>query len=177
MRVRRIRDDATNALTFELLDDQDKPIAAVSGFMRHLRARGCSPHTLSAYAYDLLHFMRFLALNRLSFLDFTPAHSLQFLEYLRALPSKGHAQRLGLVLCTTEEGNSATRLSPATINRTFAAVSAFYEYLIISGHITARENPIQQVDDPTGVHVSGKHRPYMGHASRQRPVRRVVRVK
>ena len=177
MRVHKIRDDNANTLTFELLDDQDQPIATVSGFMGHLSARGCSPHTLSAYAYDLLHFMRFLALYHFSYGEFTPAQSLQFLEYLRELPSKGHAQRLGLVLCTTEEGRSATRLSPATINRTFAAVSAFYEYLIISGHITARENPIQQVDDPTGVHVSGKHRPYMGHASRQRPVRRVVRVK
>ena len=152
-------------------------MAAVSGFMRHLSARGCSPHTLSAYAYDLLHFMRFLALHHFSYVDFTPAQSLQFLEYLRTLPSKGHMQRLGLVLCTTEEGHSATRLSPSTINRTFAAVSAFYEYLILSEHITARENPIHQVGDPARSRVSGTHRPYMGHASRQRPIRRVVRVK
>jgi site-specific recombinase XerC len=100
MRVQRIRDDSTNTLTFELLDDQDQPMAAVSGFMRHLSARGCSPHTLSAYAYDLLHFMRFLALHHFSYADFTPAQSLQFLEYLRTLPSKGLWWLLGTSVLT-----------------------------------------------------------------------------
>ncbi len=177
MRVHRIRDDNANTLTFELLDDQDQPVAVVSGFMRHLSARGYSPHTLSAYAYDLLHFMRFLALYNLAYQDFSPAQSLKFLEYLNEIPSKGQSQRLGLVLCITESGHSATRLSPATINRAFAAVSAFYEYLILSGEITTRENPIQEVDDSARMRVSDRHKPFMGHASRQRPVRRVVRVK
>ncbi len=177
MRVQRMRNEQTNVVSFELLDDQDEPIAVVSGFMRHLSARGYSPHTLSAYAYDLLHFMRFLAQHDLTYQEFTPAQSLKFLAYLSEIPSKGHAQRLGLVICTTEAGHSATRLSPATINRTFAAVSAFYEYLILSGEITIRENPIQHVDDPARARVSDRHRPFMGYASRQRPVRRGVRVK
>ena len=94
--------------------------------MRQLRARGYSPHTLSAYAYDLQHFMQFLKQQQLTYQQFRPVHSLAFLEYLSTLPSRKPAQRLGLVLSTTtSQGNSTTRLSPPTINRIFAAVSSF----------------------------------------------------
>ena len=41
----------------------------------------------------------------------------------------------------------------------------------------SRENPIQQVNDPAQAHVSGRHRPFMGRANRQRPIRRSVHVK
>ncbi len=178
MRVHRIQLSHENDISFELLDENDQPIPVVSGFMRQLRARGYSPNTLSAYVFDLLHFMSFLQEQQLTYQEFTPPHALTFLEYLNALPSRKQAQRLGLVLATTTtEGDSTTRLSPATINRTFAAVSSFYEYLILSGEFTERENPIQKVDDPALARVSERHRPFMGRASRQQPIRRAVRVK
>ena len=50
MRVRRIQLDNEHDISFELLDDDDQSIPVVSGFMGHLRARGCSPNRLSAYA-------------------------------------------------------------------------------------------------------------------------------
>jgi integrase len=178
MRVHHIRKDHDHDETFELLDDDGQAIPVVAGFLRHLRARGCSPNTLSAYAYDLLHFMTFLKEQQLTYLDFAPRHAFLFLAYLSMLPSRKSAQRLSLVLSTTTaEGTSATRLSPATINRTFAAVSSFYEYLILSGAFAQRENPIQQVDDPALARVDTRHRPFMGRASRQRPIRRSVHVK
>lgn len=178
MRVHRIQLSHANDLTFELLDDTGQPIEAVSGFMRHLRARGCSPNTLSAYVYDLLHFLSFLASQKLTYQEFTPAYALTFLEYLSTLPSRHQAQRLGLVLSTaTAEGAASTRLSPATVNRIIAAVSSFYEYLILSGQFTTHENPIHQVDDPALARVSERHRPFMGRVSKQRPIRRAVHVK
>src|SRR6266513_1896479 len=177
MRVHRVPTSSNHDVTFELLDDDDRPVAVVSGFMRHLRARGYSPNTLSAYAYDLLHFMTWLELQQLSYQEFTPARSLLFLEYLFALPSRRQAQRLALVLCTTDQGNSATSLSPTTINRIFAAVSSFYEFLIVSDQFPNPENPLVKVDDPAYARVSDRHRPFMGRASRQRPVRRTVHVK
>ena len=177
MQVHRLSLKESNELFFELLDDSGQPIPIVSGFLRHLRARGYSPNTLSAYAYDLLHFMTWLELQQLSYQEFTPARSLLFLEYLFTLPSRGAAQRLALVLCTTDQGNPATRLSPATINRIFAAVSSFYEFLIVSDQFPYPENPIVKVDDPAYARVSDRHRPFMGRASRQRPVRRTVHVK
>jgi integrase len=178
MRVQRIQLTDEHDISFELFDDEDQPIPEVSGFMRHLRARGSSPNTLSAYAYDLLHFMRFLKDCHLTYQEFRPPHALLFLEYVSELPARKTARRLGLVLSTTTaDGASATRLSPATINRTFAAVSSFYEYLILAGYFTERENPIQKVPDPAFAHVSGHHRPFMGSASRQQPMRRAVHVK
>jgi site-specific recombinase XerD len=180
MRVHRVQLSHEHAhdISFELLDDNQEPIPAISGFMRHLRARGNSPNTLAAYWYDLQHFMRFLKERQLTYLQFRPAHSLAFLEYLSTLPSRKPARRLGLVLSTTtSEGSSATRLSPTTIKRIFAAVSSFYEYLILSGEFTGGENPIQKVDDPALVRVSERHRPFMGRLSHQRPIRRAVRVK
>jgi len=157
MRVHRVQTSSNQDVTFELLGDDDRPVAVVSGFMRHLRARGYSPNTLSAYAYDLLHFMTFLRQHQLTYEDFTLAQALAFLEYLHEVPSRTQARRLGLVLCTTDGDQPATRLSPPTINRTFAAVSSFYEYLILSGQFTQRENPFKRemtlrvLVSPTGI--------------------------
>ncbi len=178
MKVRRIQLNSGNEISFELLDDEGQPIEVISGFMCHLRARGYSPNTLSAYIYDLLHFTTFLHEQQLSYQEFKPAHAWRFLEYLRTTPSRKRAQRFSLVLSTTTtEGSSATLLAPATINRIFAAVSSFYEYLIISDLFASQENPILKIEDPTLLRVSEHHRPFMGHASKQRPIRRVVRVK
>ena len=178
MRVRRTQLSHENDIFFELLDDNDQAIPTVSGFMRHLRARGCSPNTLSAYCFDLLHFMKFLEKQQLTYEEFTPAHALTFLEYLSTLPSRKQARRFGLVLSTTtEQGRSTTRLSPATINRIMAAVSSFYEYLILADQFIARENPLRCVNDPALARVSERHRPFMGRASKQRPIRRGVHVK
>src|SRR5260370_14370519 len=145
--------------------------------MSHLHARDCSRNPLAAFAYHLLHFLSFLQQRHLAFLEFTPVQALDLLAYLRARPSRKPAQRLSLVLCTSDEEGSATHLAATTINRILAAVSSFYEYLILSGQFAAGENPLQEVDDPVTARVSERHRPFMGHASRQRPIRRVVRVK
>jgi integrase len=174
MRVQRRHQDGS--ITFDLLDDQERAVPEVASFLCHLRASGCSPNTLSAYAHDFLRFYEFLAVSRLSLDGFGPPQSLMLLEYLRQVPSRRPAQRLDLVLATSTDGYSATRLAPATINRLFAAVSSFYEYLIVSGRWAA-ENPIQLRPDPALARVAERHRPFIGPASRQRPVRRVVRVK
>src|SRR5436190_23901243 len=121
MRVHRRQQDG--ALSFEFLDDEGRSVDEVASFLRHLNARDCSPNTASAYAHDLLHFYRFLALNSLSIEAFGPAESLGLLDYLRSTPSQRPARRLGLVLATTLR-QSATRLAPTTINRVFAAVSS-----------------------------------------------------
>jgi Phage integrase, N-terminal SAM-like domain len=119
MRVQRIS-GSDGSLSFALLDDSERPIPEVSGFMRFLSARGCSPNTLSAYAWDLLHFVRFLYEGNLSFSDFSPAQSIFFLEYLRSISSRKKIHRYSLVICESSDvqsGLPGMRLSPATINR------------------------------------------------------------
>jgi hypothetical protein len=54
------------SLLVGLVDDNDQSVAVVSGFLRHLGARGCSPNTHTAYAYDLRHLWAFLAEQQLS---------------------------------------------------------------------------------------------------------------
>ena len=136
MRVQRVPHDP-GGVAYALLDDADQPIPEVAAFLRHLAARDCSPNTLAAYAYDLLHFFQFLARQQLTLHQFTAVHALALLEYLRQVPSRRRAQRLDLVLCTTDAGHAATRLAPATINRIISAISSFYEFLIVSGHRVA----------------------------------------
>ena len=97
MRVRRIQLDTEHDISFELLDDDDQPIPVVSSFMRHLSARGYSPNTLSAYVYDLLHFMSFLQEQHLTYLEFRPPHALLFLEY--SVNCQVGRRRNGLAWC------------------------------------------------------------------------------
>lgn len=168
MRVRKVHQE--NGMRFELLDDEDRPI---------LEARSCSPNTLSAYAHDLLHFYRFLDREGLPCEGFTPRASLRFLEYLRSVPSRRRVQRLSPTIVSTDvEGRPFARLSAATVNRAFATVSSFYEYLIVSGRLaTGSENPIKTTEDPERARVPERHKPFVGRASRQKPVREVTRVK
>ncbi len=180
MRVQRNPDILSSEVCVQLLDDADQPVPSVCHFLHHLQARGYSPNTLAAYAYDLLHFMRFLQHEKLAPQQFTPTKALDLLEYLRAITSHRPAQRLGLALCSLDADNRpARRLSPATVNRILAAVSSFYEYLILAGQLDQDENPMQKQADPERARVSAseRHQPFMGYASRQRPIRRVIRVK
>ncbi len=162
---------------FALRDDSGADVEVVGAFLRHLAARNCSPNTVSAYAYDLLHLWRFFADRQITYEDFTPPVAVSFLEYLRNVPSRRQAQSLRPVLAVPATEPPALRLSPTSVNRILAAISSFYEYLIVAGKWMHRENPIQKQDDPALARVSERHKPFMGDASRQRPIRRTLRVK
>ena len=177
MRVRRVSTPGDGAERYELWDDDDRPVALVNDFLTFLGARGCSPNTLAAYAYDLRHFSHFLALRGLGYDDFCPPDALELLAYLRRLPSCGRARRLAPVLATTGTGGAAICLAPATVNRILAAVSSFYEYLIVAERRPDAANPLHTVDDLAAVRVAERHQPFIGRASRQRPVRRFVQVR
>ena len=177
MQVRRLRNpNDGGGSCCQLLDDSVQPIAVVDGFLQHLAARGYSPNTLLAYAYDLLHFMSFLNESNLTYRDFTAARSLAFLEYLRHINSRGATRSSGPQLAV-KGGQPIRRLAATTINRIFAAVSSFYEYLILSDQWPNMANPIQQEFDGESARVPDGNRPFLSGISRQRPVRRIVRVR
>ena len=175
MRVRRQR-HADGSLSVMLVEDDGEPIAVVSGFLRHLAARDCSPNTLVAYAYDLRHLWLFLADRGLAWQELRPRHALDLLGYLRAVSSRRPRQRLSLAVATRDAAGPTTQLAPGTVNRILAAVSSFYEYALLAGLIET-VNPIEQRPDPALARVANRHRPFMGSVSQQRPVRRSVRVK
>src|SRR5437764_7725291 len=90
MRVQKVRHNA--GYEFTLLDDEGLAIPIVCNFLGYLRARGCSPNTLCAYAHDLQHFYRFLSSANIQ--EFTPRRTLDFLQYLRAVLSRGKTRKL-----------------------------------------------------------------------------------
>lgn len=135
MRVLRAEPHTNQGVPFLLLDDADQPISIVSAFLRYLSSRDCSPNTLRSYIYDLLHFMTFLQGHSLTYEEFTPAKSLIFLDYLRHLPSRRRVSRANGKQGEAENQRGQS-LSASTINRIFATISSFYEYLIVSEQFT-----------------------------------------
>ncbi len=156
-----------------LLDDADGEVEPVSRFLSHLSDSNYSPNTVCAYGFDLRHLAVFLAERSLMWNDFVPPTALEFLGYLRRVPSRRPAQRLGLTVAT-EQGRL---LSPATVQRILAATSSFFDWAIAAEHYTAGENPMQRKVDHALGRVPDRHQPFVGGASRQQPVRRTVRVR
>ena len=156
-----------------LLDDAGHEVVSITRFLSHLSDAEYSPNTVCAYAYDLRHLVRFLDVRSLGWNDFRPATALDFLGYLRHVPSARPAQRLGLTVAT-EQGRL---LSAATVQRVLAATSSFFNWAIAAEQYTAGDNPMQsQIDHALG-RVPQRHRAFVGAPSRQQPVRRTVRVR
>ena len=156
-----------------LLDDTGCEVVQVTRFLSHLTDCDYSPNTVCAYAYDLRHLAVFLDERALGWNDFRPSTALEFLAYLRRVPSRRPAQRLGLTVAT-EHGRL---LSAATVQRVLAATSSFFEWAIAAEQYTAGENPMQRRVDHALGRVPDRHQPFVGGASRQQPVRRTVRVR
>ena len=167
---------ADGQLQVALLDPSGKPIPIVSAFLRHLATWDYSPNTLIGYAHDLQHFWQFLLEQGLSWDAFRPPQALACWEYLRTTPSRRRVQRVSLRFAPIADGKPAARLAPTTINRMLAAVSMFYEYVIVSGGFDG-QNPIEKSADPNLRRVSERYQPFLSGISRQRPVRRRIAVK
>lgn len=156
-----------------LLDDAGDGVELVNRFLSHLTDSGYSPNTVCAYAYDLCHLARFLDQRSLGWNEFRPSTALEFLGYLRRVPSRRPAQRFGLTVAT-EQGRL---LSAATVQRVLAATSSFFDWAIAAEQYAVGDNPMQRRIDHALGRVPGRHQPFAGAASRQQPVRRTVRVR
>lgn len=157
-----------------LLDDAGDEVELVTRFLSHLSDSGYSPNTLCAYAYDLRHLVSFLEQHGgLVWSDFRPSTALEFLAYLRRVPSRRPAQRLGFAVATGQ----GRLLSAATVARALAATSSFFEWAIAAEEYTGADNPMQRRVDHALGRVPDRHQPFVGAASRQQPVRRTVRVR
>ena len=131
-----------------LLDDADEEVVLVTRFLTHLSDSGYSANTLCAYAYDLRHLVVFLDRRAMTWAEFTPVVALEFLGYLRRLPSRRPAQRLGLTVAT-EQGRL---LSGATVQRVLAATSSFFEWAVAAEEYAGCREPARStVDAPRGV--------------------------
>ena len=156
-----------------LVDGRGELVARVDEFLRLLAVRAYLPNTIKAYAYDLQKLHLFLEEAGLPVDEFTPARAMDFLGWLRVQSSARRAQRLELGVVA----RGGRLLSAKTCNRVMAAGSSYFEFLIACEAYTSRENPIVKVTDHAAARVPSRYRPPLANASKQRPVRRVLRVK
>jgi site-specific recombinase XerD len=143
LRAERIIDETGSSL-WQLADERADP-ELPNRFLRHLHNRSMSPNTVVSYARDLAHFFRFLNDGRVDVLDVGPAVIADFLDYLVRLPVRTAGKRQTLA-AVTSDSNGPGRRAATSINRTLAAVSSFFEF-VITIEVYEADNPVRKVDD------------------------------
>lgn len=98
--------------------------ALVGEFLAHLADRNYSPRTRRAYAFDLLHFARWLLQEGLALEAVDTDVLLRYLAACRAAVLPGQA---GGNVVPIRSGR-ASGYAPATINRRLAAISGLFEF-------------------------------------------------
>lgn len=137
-------------------------------FLTYLAAKGHSPNTVLAYAHDIVRLWTFLSSKSLDWKDFSADRSVDFLLYLRSVPSQRKHRERTIRLVTEDGGAVPARLSAATINRMLVTVSAFFNWAIFTGAFSGT-NPISRIEDRTSWRVTDRHRPFLTGISRQQP--------
>jgi site-specific recombinase XerD len=96
----------------------------VNEFLAHLADRNYSPRTRRAYAFDLLHFARWLVDEQLALEAVSTDALLRYLAACRTAVLPGQA---GGNVVSIRSGR-ASGYAPATINRRLAAISGLFEF-------------------------------------------------
>lgn len=156
---------------------QPTPFEEVAGkFLAYLRGWGCSPNTVRAYGHDLTHLAAFLVEQGLDWRALTPARAVDLLIHLRNKRSRGCRLGYRPSLATVEGERAIARLSAATINRTLAAVSSFYEWVRATDRFDG-PGPMVRVHDRAAARVSERNRPFLVGITSQPPARSPVRLR
>jgi site-specific recombinase XerD len=122
----------------------------VNRFLAHLTARGFSPGTVRAYAFDILNFLRFCAARGLGLGSVEPSDLFDYLDW---------QTQAGGLTAKVVRIDRRRRPAPATMNRRIAAVRGLFEYLVVMG---ARAiNPVPAARRSAGLRAT--RRGLLGH--------------
>ncbi len=160
----------SSSTSVDLVDAAGLQVIPVRDYLAYLSARGCSPHTVAAYAYDLRHLWTFFGVHSFDWSALTGAQAIAFLVYLRTIPSRARARS------TPSVPDTERRLSPASVNRALAAVSAFYDWAALADQHHG-PNPIIKIEARTVLRSVDRHRPFLEGIAHSVPTRRMLSVR
>ena len=156
---------------------QPTPFEEVAGqFLAYLRASGCSPNTVRAYGHDLTRLAAFLVEQGIDRRVLTPLLDVDLLIHLRNKRSRRRGPGYRPWLATIEGERAIARLSAATINRTLAAVSSFYDWARATDRFTG-PGPIVRVHNRAAARISEHNRPLLDGIGLQPLGRSPVRLR
>ena len=135
-------------------------------FLAHLADRNYSPRTLRAYAFDLLHFARWLLDEGLSVDEVSTDALLRYLAVCRSTVLPG--QHGGNVV-PIRRGRSAG-YAPATINRRLAAISGLFNFRAMRDPAAASPVPLGSAARRPG---RGERTGELAHLARPQPKSRL----
>jgi site-specific recombinase XerD len=134
----------------------------VNDYLGYLLDRAYSPHTVEAYAFDLLSFARFLVSESVALDAVTTDVVVRYLAACRQAPVRG---RPGGNVYSIRDGRNAG-FAPSTVNRRLAAISGLFSYLEML-------DPDARSPVPRGKEARwaarGERSGELGHLSRPRP--------
>jgi site-specific recombinase XerD len=137
-------------------------VEPVNEFLRYLADRNYSPQTVRAYAFDLLHFARWLTVERLA-VDAVDTDAL--LRYLAASRSTVLPHQRGGNVYSIRDGRN-TGYAPRTINRRLAALSALFAFRALRD--PAAVSPVPRGREARQT-VRGERAGLLGHLAKPAP--------
>jgi site-specific recombinase XerD len=137
----------------------------VNDYLGYLADRRYSPRTVRAYAFDLLHFVRWLLGECLRLEQVTTEALLRYLAACRAQTLAGRPARRGDNVFSIRDGRNAG-LAPATINRRLAAIAGLFAYRALRD--PAAPNPVPAGRQARAV-ARGERGGLLGHLARPAP--------
>jgi len=146
-----------------------EPFGLMNDFLAYLADRRYSPRTVRAYAFDLLHFARWLRAEGLALEAVTTDAVLRFLGACRAAQLRG---RPGGNVYSIRDGRNAG-YAPTTINRRLAALSALFSFRALRDPAVPRPIPHGRA---ARLVTRGERAGLLAHLARPRP-RSALRVR
>jgi integrase len=167
MHVVKLSSDGAPGLA--VVDAAGVAVEPISRFLTFLEARGASPNTIRAYAYDLRRVWE--VFDRLG-VDWRAFDRRLAVELIVAL--NGRAASADVAEGVRRAGGGVR--SAATINRTLVAMSSFCDWAVVA-ELIAAPNPMRINRQVNAFPVTERHRPFLEGVVRSRPSEWLIRMR